>query len=318
MALDFDLGSVNQNENVCVIKVVYRFGEVINGIYVGTRDTVFLQDTLKVEDFPSNGNFDYFDFEAPNYYEYPSESYPSEVEEKMGIPYENGIKYKDSNGDNGIQFWVDWLREDTLCTLYIDYAEVYDNDGWNNYIEFPGLVATQITNYVQRYSDWDNIIYWYGQDEPWTIDAFSPMRIVDSLVQAAGGAPLITEFYPYWSFNNTINGDTLIRQFVELAKPEKLMIDVYPFGPDVSRLPIALESLRSKFQEAHSLQPNFWYVGQAYGWQLPDESWCVWRLPDSTELKASVMLALAHGVKGLILTKFVSEGPFTRLPCIDY
>jgi hypothetical protein len=315
MALDFNPDSVEQNENVCVIKVVFRYGKSVNG-QVTTHDTVFRKDTLKISDFNSDGSFKHFTLNPP--YQYPSEFVPSDYEGRAETPPDVEVYYTDSQGNNGIQFWVEWLRDDALCTLYIDYAEVYDNNGWDDFVDNPDSVALKVQNYVQSHSNWDNILYWYGHDEPWTIDAFTPMHIIDSLVKDEGGAPLITEFYPYWAYNNLINGDTLIRQFVEMAKLEKLMIDVYPIGPDINRLPTALESLRNKFQEANSLQSDFWYVGQGYGWQLPDESWCVWRRPDSTELKATVMLSLAHGVKGLMFYKFVSEGPFDHDPCYSY
>ena len=77
------------------------------------------------------------------------------------------------------------------------------------------------------------------------------------------------------------------------------MIDNYPIGPALDPpLEVRLESLRKQFTLAHSLQPDFWYVAQAFGWQLPDDSWCIWKKPTPAECSALVMLALAHGSKG--------------------
>ena len=52
------------------------------------------------------------------------------------------------------------------------------------------------------------------------------------------------------------------------------------------------------------MQPGFWYVAQGFGIKAPDGSWHIWQKPDSTELKTTVMLALAHGVKGLMFWNY--------------
>ncbi|GAB4297368.1 MAG: hypothetical protein Kow0098_21430 [Ignavibacteriaceae bacterium] len=276
MALAYNPQLVNPNEHVCVIKVVHRYSIKYSSDpydYIVT-EAVYREDTLRVSDFNSDGSFVdiYFDELDGNWYEYPPEFTPEDSDGKIinTSDQENYPLYIDSDGDNGIQFWVDWIRDDTLATLYIDYAEVYDNDGWNYYIDDPDIVKDSIQAYAQSYSGWDNIIYWYGQDEPWTLDAFTPMHIVDSLVRDVGGAPLITSFYPYWTSTNTINGDTLIRKFYEIAQPEKLMINVYPFTPDLSEEAKGFERLHQRFQEAYSLQPGFFVTLQTWGWKDPN------------------------------------------------
>lgn len=249
MALNYNPGLVNPNEKVCVIKVIYRYALVTSPTQWTLIDDVYREDTLKVGDFNADGSFKDYKFEelVNDYYKYPLEFIPKVNESKSidGSSQSDYPFYTDSNGDNGIQFCVEWLRSNNLCTLYVDYAEVYDNNGWNEYIDpfTHDSVITRIQNCTQNYSDWNNINYWFGQDEPYTIDAFTPMHIVDSLVKDAGGAPLITEFYPYWTGTNTINGDTLVRQFYNIAKPEKLMIDIYPFGPDLSLISLRIRCL---------------------------------------------------------------------------
>jgi len=306
MALDYDPQSVDPSEQVCVIKVVYRYGEIYNTPpppydSVKVYDTVFVQDTLTVSDFNPDGSFKFF--KMPKTYQYPSKFSSDQPEGKLELPAPDvDTTYTDANGDNGIQFFVEWLG---VGTLYIDYIEVYDNFGWNDYIN-PAKhdsVITNIQSYAQSYSNWPNIIYWFGHDEPYSIDAFIPMHIVDSLLKAAYAPRLITEFYPPWLL---INNDSLLVSFYNIAKPEKLMIDFYPFTPSGKTLAERLEVTRKRFTEAHSLQPGFWYVGQGFGRKKPDGSWLDWRLPDSTELKATVMLALAHGIKGLMFWNYDS------------
>ncbi len=56
----------------------------------------------------------------------------------------------DSESYTGIQFWVDWLRTDTLCTIYTDYAEVYDYNGWRRYLANPQEVEDSIIAYTHK------------------------------------------------------------------------------------------------------------------------------------------------------------------------
>jgi hypothetical protein len=120
---------------------------------------------------------------------------------------------------------VDWLRTDTLCTLYIDYAEVYDNDGWNDFIADSGLVAFNIKEYASEFSNWDNIKYWIGTNEPYTIDSYIPIRTVDSLLRENGSPPLMVQVYPYWDVK--VNEDSQLVRYYKTVKPEKLIIDFY-------------------------------------------------------------------------------------------
>jgi len=294
MALDYDL-RLNKNENVCRIKVVHRYARLLGSTF-DLVDEVLSQKILKVSDFPADGSFKYF--------ELPSYRYSS----KFTNPSVDEYTYKDRFGDNGIQYQVEWLRSDKKCTLYIDYIEVYDNEGkyFNAENSLRNTEAVRnIKGYVNKYSDWQNIIYWFANDEPSAIDAFTPMCFVDSLVRSEGGAPIITEFYPDWRI--IVNGDSQLVRYFNMANPQKLMIDIYPFAP-TENPPISsrLESLRQQFTIAHNLQPDFWYVGQGFGIKNNKGNWETWRYPDSTELKSTIMLALAHGVKGLLFWNYDS------------
>jgi hypothetical protein len=91
-----------------------------------------------------------------------------------------------------------------------------------------------------------------------------------------------------------------------MAKPEKLFVDMYPFSPSYPTPRFEdFDYLRYTFQECATLDPSFWYQAQGFGQTrngVPD----IWRFPDSSELKASVMLALAHGSKGILFSTYDS------------
>jgi hypothetical protein len=307
MALDRDL-QADDEDAVCVIKVVYRYAEVDQNIQpIEWYDDVFLERTLKVSDFLANGDFRYFDF--GDQYQYPPEFRNDKLSNytlEDSFSEEDPV-YVDWFGGAGIQFWVDWLGTPNVGTLYIDFAEVYDNEGWNHYIIDPGEVEDKITNYLSNYppSEWSNIKYWYAADEPNSIDAFIPIKTVDEIVRGEGGAPLITAF---WEVGVVRNNIPIYERFYEVVQPKKLMLQSYPVWADFEQIrPEDLELLRFRFQLSHSLQPGFFYTGQGFGGiDYVTGNWYDWRFPDSTELKASVMLALAHGSKGLMFWSFDS------------
>ncbi|NUM61693.1 MAG: hypothetical protein HUU44_06025, partial [Ignavibacteriaceae bacterium] len=301
------------NRIVCKIKVVYRYAIVYSSTQWVDKDTVFLERTLSVGDFPEGGYFQYFYFDPVQYYEYPAQfklpKYAGKVDPStLGYP-----RYEDSKSDNGIQFWVEWLvpdAEESGLALFVDKVEVFDRDWKEKLIDRnPEISANEIRYYASNYSDWNNLKYWSGHDEPYSIDAFAPIRIVDSILYNNPLLPdkhrLIQPFNPYWTYDNKINGDTLLSQYVRMANPEKLVIDFYPFSPLYPFRGVDAEALRFRFQLCNQLQPGFWYMGQGFG-ETADGQWWVDRFPDSSELKASVMLALAHGSQGILFFAYDS------------
>jgi hypothetical protein len=310
MALDRD-PEADEGDDVCVIKVVYRYAEVDQNIQpIEWYDDIFLEKTLKVSDFPLNGDFKYFDF-SPLVYQYPSEFRSNLISKYVSedTAFVNNPVYVDWFGGAGIQFWVDWL-DNNSGTLYIDHAEVYDVGTWSRYVdpEIQHEVIDSIQAYVQRHSDWDNIKYWYAADEPNSIDAFIPIKTVDEIVRSEGGAPLITAF---WEVGVIRNNLPMYETFYQIVQPEKLMLQSYPVWADFDQIrPEDFELLRSRFQLSHSLQSGFFYTGQGFGAiDYNTSEWYIWRFPDSTELKATVMLALAHGSKGLMFWTYDSYSP---------
>ena len=307
MALDVS-GKVNPDEEVCRLYVLVRHTPVVNGAPGNKVDhTLKGPITLKVKDFQPYGKFDYFylDDKIP-WYTYPIEYH--DPEGGSGISSTSNTVWEDKYGEQGVQFCIDWLRNDSRCTLYIDNIEVYDNDGWSDFIDPDkrGSTITNIQSYAKKFSGWSNLKYWGGCDEPSSIDAYLPIRIVDSLIQDVGAPPLMTVFYPQW--NVFVNNDSQLVRYYNTVKPKKLIIDFYPFLID---FPVTRwddwNTLHKQFQICHSLQPGFYYMAQAFGYQIRESGkWSIWRLPDSADFKASVMSALAHGVKGIIFFQFDS------------
>lgn len=289
MALQYNPELVNPDEEVCKLTIRVRHAKFVNGVWTGEvpNDTLKGPYTLKVSDFPSDGSFKYFYADDDTlWYQYPQEFWTSSSKGNYETPLPGQtITYNDMGPMNGVEFLVNWLRDDDLCTLYIDEIEVYDNDGWNRYVDDPISVIDTIASYTFQYSAWPNLKYWYSHDEPYSQDAYIPMHIVDSLVQSFGGSPLITEFYPYW--NITVNGDSQLVKYYNTVKPEKLMIDYYPMSAAYNVVRWEdLESTRQQFQIAHSLQSGFWNVTQGYGISLGKNELSDWRKPDSMDIKA--------------------------------
>ncbi|MBK9098214.1 MAG: hypothetical protein IPM14_08905 [bacterium] len=314
MALD-NHGYASINEDVCVIKVVFRYKNPNDSLHY---DSTFIARTLKVGDFDTNGNFDDF-YLHPNplsgWYEY----YPGFIlPEKFSLMEGSSlaVNFIDWESFTGIQFWVDWLRTDTLCTLYIDYAEVYDNDGWNAFM-YDSLTAAQTIQNIKSYADsfktmgWDNIIYWGGTDEPYSIDCYTPIRVVDELIRSVQAPPLVVHFDPSWWHTLDVNGEDEIEMFYNIAKPEKIILGMYPASPNWPAIRYQdFEWLRFNFQRTSAVDSSFWFKAQTFGLRTnypnnPPE-WCIWRKPKTPELTSMIMLSLAHGSNGIIFEWFDS------------
>lgn len=182
-------GNLDRNEDVCEIKTVYRYIDQNTGLY---NDTTFLSRTLKVEDFDTTGDFKYFYFAINpdiSWYNYYPDRY---MENPPSL--EN---YIDWESDTGVQFIVNWLRTDTLCRLYIDFVEVYDMDGWNNYLMSPVMTIEIMKEYISDYMDWKYIPFLSSQIRLTTLDNYFPVTIIDSLFREAGAPSLLPEVERY-------------------------------------------------------------------------------------------------------------------------
>jgi len=205
--------SVPDNEDVCKIKVVFRYKDLRDDEHY---DVPFISRRLKISDFNTDSSFKYIYFdEEPElrWYEYPDSLRGPAKLDQIIEPPAGTFSYVDYESFTGIMYWVDWLRNDNKCNLYIDYVELYDNDGWKDYIERP----FQTSNFIKSYADsfktilrWDNIIYWAGVDEPSNIDTYTPVHIVDSLIRSdpVFAPPVATVFNATWTWERTVNAWT--------------------------------------------------------------------------------------------------------------
>lgn len=297
---------VGQEEAVCNLYVVVRHSWVENNQGgPNVDDTLKGPITLYVSDFPPDSSFkDFYLVEGTNSYQYPTEFRDSPYDNKRVLPENLNGYWRDIYGNQGVQFCIDWLRNDNKCTLYIDYVEVYDLEGWSGYLENDSIVINNIQTYAQNFSDWSNLKYWMGHGEPFSLDAYTPIKTVDAIVKSAftGAPPLMTVIYPYWE--TKINEDIQLERYYNTVQPEKLMIDFYPFlaGYTSARYE-DWYWFQKQLQISSTLQPGFYYWAQAFGYHQGN-NWLVWRQPNANELKAQTMFALAHGVKGIIYMAF--------------
>ena len=219
-------------QDVCRIYVILKYCFVGENEPCSTYLTHSLKEpvTLKVSDFPPNGEFGYIYFsDNPDErsYEYPIWT-RDPITDKLILPDIEGAYYDDRRGGQGVQFCIDWLRSDTLCTLYIDNIEVYDNNGWNYFIEDPDEVADQIKAYADSFKTlgWTNIKHWMGGHEPSSIDSYTPIKVVDELIQEVGAPPLMNTIWADWTLK--LNGESQLERYYNTVQPEKLIIDFYP------------------------------------------------------------------------------------------
>lgn len=280
------------NDTVCIFSVKFTYAILHNGAWIN-QDTVLRKKSFIVSDFPDDGKF----IDSILTYSYPDKFLGS-----------SGISFNDTDTLKGISFQVDYRGHKNL---YVDYIEVWDQDVWNNYYNIK--TRQDVINRIQNYPRLKNIknnskqIFWYAADEPQTLDLYTPIRTIDSLAKIKTGIPLITEFNPQW--NGWRNGDKTIQKFVDRVKPQRLMIDYFPYWTDVNDEQ-GLSLLSARLQEAYEASKDigsFYYVAQSFGqWDFHNNIFRVWRRPDSTELNASVMLALAHGIKGIMFWNYWS------------
>jgi parallel beta-helix repeat protein len=303
---------VDTSEVVCklYVKVTYREANPLP--YGEDIEIVLKERTLRVSDFAPYDTFKTIylgEIVDTAWYKYPLEFRdPQDGSNKRENLQSEGIQYFDRWGAQGVQFCIDWLRNDDKCTLYVDYVEVYDNDGGDDFANDPQSVIDNIVTYAQSFpqSEWPNMKYWGGPDEPSSLDDYIPMKIVDSVLNSIGAPRLLTKFYPWWE--GEVNGDVQLVRYYNTVQPEKLFIDFFPFLD--FRDPAGFEdweTTRKMFQICHSLQPGFYYMPQVFG-MITDGEWHIMRFPDTCEVKAQTMLALAHGVKGLVNEGFTSLG----------
>ena len=214
-----------------------------------------------------------------------------------------------------VEFRVKYLNP--AHELLIDFIEVYDVNIWKNMLS-DQLGQTQarnnIANYLQKFKQVNpqfysnNLKYFFGVDEPHTVDAYIPHSFVQSVLDSLNndwpeGAPqLFTHLYPEW--NGFRNGARVIDPFVETVKPKPFHFYYQPTNYEISTA-YGLDNFRNIFYWVYEAigSDDFWVSINVY--DIPNH-WLHWRGPTPTEMNASVMIALSHGAKGIFYEPFYS------------
>jgi hypothetical protein len=284
------------NDPVCKISVVFKYkrdGEV--------KIDTLEEDTLLVSFF-NDDNFKNVEM----IYSYPA-NFEQYNEKMSGLNEKEFNDYDDTESGMGIQFQVIWYGKKQL---YVDKFEVYDNAIGitisNNFNRVDSLVRKLVNtfNFNDSINGWHNIKYFFNVNEPQTIDQYTPTRMVDSILQGITNVPRgIAEFYPQYGGGR--NGDNTIQKYKEMVNPAKIMMEFINYYLEPTTVD-EYERQRWLLHELDSLSPNFWYepmIAEPRTNRTDPNSRCWLRMPENPELNASIMLALAHGAKGVIVWK---------------
>jgi hypothetical protein len=216
----------------------------------------------------------------------------------------------------GVEFIVEWLDDSQLGTLDIDYIEVFEDQIWSRYFNNEGDINPLILNYANRavYQNWNNLKYWYGVDEPYTIDQYIPYKKINDLLTSNGYPGLISAFYPNWAGKR--NWEISSERFLNIVQPEKLMYDYYPYWAGTTNdqglktQQITIQTMFNDTPEHDDYFNNCFFLAQAnayWDWDADDSvSVPFKRWPNNSMLRANVMLALAHGAKGIFFWNYFS------------
>jgi len=158
--------------------------------------------------------------------------------------------YNDSEPLTGIQFQFTWYGKKQV---YIDKFEVYDNIIGNEIVNFPELVSNKLNSFARNYTGGSNLKY---INEPKTLDNYTPMRFVDSILRTSNHPAGIAGFNPQW--NNRRDGDKAIKKFNEMANPRKILMEYKTFDANES-IYTMFENQRQRLQEIYQADPDFWY-----------------------------------------------------------
>lgn len=240
--------SVPGSQDVCRLSVWVRHAPIINGVWNDTVYDHILKGpiTLKVSDFPQDSSFKYFYLDDDTlWYQYPDSYGGGSYILQRELPVLAETVWVDIFGNNGVEFRVDWLRNDNKCNLYIDNMEVYDNDGGQHFTDSigMGLITSRIQTYTQNHSQWTNIKYWIGHDEPSSIDCYTPIYIVDSLIRSVQAPSLMIHFDPSWTWDHKINGEDQMAQYISKVNPEKFLFE-YPKSDLIRKRYLILQDLK--------------------------------------------------------------------------
>jgi tetratricopeptide (TPR) repeat protein len=292
-------GDITSDDEVCEISVEYR----TEG---GEYGTIMSPVTLRANNLSNTFTDHTFSYTIPETINGSATQSP-----ERGI---SGMYPTISNPDEtqieeayGVQFNIKWLGS---RDLYVDYIEVYDQRIWGNeFLSYPDTARSRILNYADA-AVTSNTMYFYGLDEPWTLDNYTPYIVVDSILTNNGKPPLFTLLHP--NYNHLRNHEHILKRFIETVQPKKVFYNVYPyFIGETYTDPVCLEMQRDfmqiPFNEGFAVD-DYYFAVQAFGYSPPCSlnTLNLSRKPNPAQLRATTMLALAHGAKGLFYWNYYS------------
>jgi tetratricopeptide (TPR) repeat protein len=204
----------------------------------------------------------------------------------------------------------------------VDYVEFVDNSIWENYfVDEPVAFQTNLTSYITN-SIFQDIKYFYSQDEPHLFDQYVPFNTVKNAIDGYNGyKPLFTTFYPQW--NRQYCGEPTF-PLIDKFNSEQILFYYYPvisvhnqwndsnytYTEPICPTPYAyLDFAMRHLEDATTTFPdkNLWFTMQVHG-HRNDNANVLLRSPSTKEVNVQAMIALAHGMKGIFFYNMQSYG----------
>lgn len=184
------LGSVidtsQSNPVVCRLKVRYTY--ILN---TDTITTLLGQNDVYKNDL-STASFSGNLSTTTIVYDYSSIMMGDEPTDIYLDPQKAAVPINDEEPGLGIEFVVEWTKK---YNIIVDNITVYDEAIWSRYLLNPPAIENEIHNYASSspFSGMTNLLYWGGIDEPFTLDSYEPIRIVDSILVSNGHKSIVTK-----------------------------------------------------------------------------------------------------------------------------
>ncbi len=173
---------VGLNDTVCTIKVVAANPKVA-GEPLKTIDSTI----LTVGSFLQGDSSGWGKWRNRSFENYTLEELENKVDNVYRGIYPTPLDDPNKFDSFWMEYIVDWAGLDNV-KLYVDYVEVKDTKG--DEIKTQQFAKDRVYSIVSLYSNPDHVLGWMGLNEPKSIDSYEPIRIVDSLIQAASNNQL--------------------------------------------------------------------------------------------------------------------------------
>ncbi len=295
--------------NLPVCSLFVSFHNTETGLNRILAHKVVYADSLSNEFQPIDLNYDYRGYYVEGENEHGIAHGPEWLH--LGTPPEASFfsdKYK-------VEFQIQWLGHGDL---FVDYIEVCDSLVWDNWFNNP-IRYLEMINAISAYNQQfaglgEQLKHYFTVDEPHSLDCQEPIRKIQFILDSLNiNRDLITHFYPGW--NNYRDSIDILQKWNERAEPKKINFWYFPFqyNDDGTEVPddFTLSQYAAILQRTHLLQSKFWVTAQAWGYLKKDNQGnftipYYYKVVSPEQVGAQAMLALAHGVRGIIYEPYYS------------